>query len=532
MLKTLIKKQMMEVFRGYFYNFKKNKARTRGGIIGMFVLYAFIMFGILGVMFTGLSVNICGPLCTAGMDWLYFVLTSGIAVLLGAFGSVFNTYSSLYLSKDNDLLLSMPIPVKYIIASRLVNVYLLGLLYSGVALLPAVIVFWIFAEFSLRTAAGGLVLLLTVSVIVLVLSCLLGWCVAKISQKLKNKSFVTVLASLAFIVLYYVFYFKAQNIIQDLILNAAVYGEKIKGSAYGLYLFGLTGTGSGASMAIFAALSAVLLAVTWTVLSRTFIGIATSTASAAKTKYRESAAVMRTPFRALLSKEFSKFTSSPNYMLNCGLGILLIPAAGVLMLVKGPALTEIFGEVFAARPGVAWIVITAALCLMTSMNDMSAPSVSLEGKNIWIPQSLPVDSKTVLRAKTVMHLILTCVPMFIAVTCACFLKGNTPAEKIMMFIFPMVFAAFSAVFSSFVGLKMPNLAWTNEIVPIKQSGAVTVALFGGWAVAAVFCGLYFVLGYRLGAAAWLGIWTVVLAAVSLVLWRWIGTKGARIFDEL
>ena len=54
-----------------------------------------------------------------------------LAVLLGAFGSVFNTYSSLYLSKDNDLLLSMPIPVRSIMASRLLGVYLMGLMYSG-----------------------------------------------------------------------------------------------------------------------------------------------------------------------------------------------------------------------------------------------------------------------------------------------------------------------------------------------------------------------------------------------------------------
>ena len=59
-----------------------------------------------------------------------------LAVLLGAFGSVFNTYSGLYLSKDNDLLLSMPIPVRSIMVSRLLGVYLMGLMYSGVVMLP------------------------------------------------------------------------------------------------------------------------------------------------------------------------------------------------------------------------------------------------------------------------------------------------------------------------------------------------------------------------------------------------------------
>ena len=55
------------------------------------------------------------------MGWLYFTLMGLVAIFLGAFGSVFNTYSSLYLAKDNDLLLSLPIPVRVIIASRLLS---------------------------------------------------------------------------------------------------------------------------------------------------------------------------------------------------------------------------------------------------------------------------------------------------------------------------------------------------------------------------------------------------------------------------
>ena len=56
--------------------------------------------------------------------------------MLGAFGSVFNTYSGLYLAKDNDLLLSLPIPVRALMASRLLGVYLMGLMYSAVVILP------------------------------------------------------------------------------------------------------------------------------------------------------------------------------------------------------------------------------------------------------------------------------------------------------------------------------------------------------------------------------------------------------------
>ena len=111
MLKTLVKKQLMEIFRSYFYNAKTNKKRSTAGIIAYILLFAALMIG-LGGMFTGLSVSLCAPLTQAGMGWLYFALMSLLAIFLGAFGSVFNTYSGLYFAKDNDLLLSLPIPVR------------------------------------------------------------------------------------------------------------------------------------------------------------------------------------------------------------------------------------------------------------------------------------------------------------------------------------------------------------------------------------------------------------------------------------
>ena len=142
MLKFLLKKQLTEVFRSVFYDAKKNRMRSKGAIIGWVIFYILLIGGMLGGLFTMLSLSLCGPLVEAGVGWLYFLLLSGVSILLGAFGSVFNTYAGLYLAKDNDLLLSLPIPVKTIIASRLLNVYLLGAMYSSLVLLPALIVYW------------------------------------------------------------------------------------------------------------------------------------------------------------------------------------------------------------------------------------------------------------------------------------------------------------------------------------------------------------------------------------------------------
>ena len=137
MLSALLKKQLQEIFRSYFYNAKQGKARSCASTVGYFAFFAVLMVGVLGGMFTYLAHSLCAPFAAAGMEWLYFTIMAMVAIVLGAFGSVFNTYSSLYLAKDNDLLLSMPIPVRTILLSRLLSVYLMGLLYSGVVLLPA-----------------------------------------------------------------------------------------------------------------------------------------------------------------------------------------------------------------------------------------------------------------------------------------------------------------------------------------------------------------------------------------------------------
>lgn len=110
----------------------------------------------------------------------------------------------------------------------------------------------------------------------LTLSCALGWVVAKISLKLKNKSFITVFVSLVFLGAYYFFYFKAQTLIQDLVANAAVYGATIRRSAYPLYLFGRVGTGDWLAMAIVAAVILALFVLMYWLISRSFLKIATS----------------------------------------------------------------------------------------------------------------------------------------------------------------------------------------------------------------------------------------------------------------
>lgn len=531
MLKLLVKKQMLEIYRSYFYDAKKNKKRSRGAIIGYITMFALLMVGMLGGIFTFLSVTLCGTLTGLGVGWLYFALMGLLAVFLGTFGSVFNTFSGLYLARDNDLLLSMPIPVRTLMAARLLTVYLMGLMYSAVVIVPAVIVYWVVASASVMAILGGVLLTVLISVFVLVLSCALGWIIAQLSLKLRHKGIITVIVSLIGVGLYYFVCFRASDLINALLLNAVTLGEQVEASAYPVYLFGRVGEGDGMAMLLVSLVVLVLFALMWYLLAKSFLKVVTSTGHTARTVYREKRTERRSVSAALLGKELARFTASPLYMLNCGLGILMLPIMGVVLLWKGAEAVSVANMVFGARGGCAEVLLCTGVCAIASMNDMATPSVSLEGKSLWLAQSLPVALWQVLRAKLQLQLVLTVVPALVPLVCMAVILPVTPALALAA-VTALAYMAFSACLGLTLGVKRANFTWTSELAPIKQSLAVMIAMFGGWAYALVLAGLYLWQGWKLGASAYLALFALATLAAAAALYHWLKTKGAARFATL
>ncbi|MGM9637616.1 MAG: hypothetical protein ACI3YK_06495 [Eubacteriales bacterium] len=533
MLKALFKKQLMEVNAWLIRDKKSGKRRSTTGMVLMILLYAAIFIG-LGAVFFFVGTMLCGPLVSVGLGWLYFALMGLISVLLGVFGSVFNTYATLYLAKDNAFLLSMPIPPGMILMVRLFGVWMWGLIYESIVFIPALIVYWITALFNgisgVFTVFSGIILLFLLSLFVLTLTCVLGWVVAKISSRLKNKSFVVVLASLIFLAAYYYVYMRAYEMLQNVLAYADVVGEKIRGAAYPIYLMGRAGEGNLLSLFLFALIVVALFALTYFVLSHSFLKMATANRGTAKKTFKEKAVKGREVSGALFFKERSRFLSSPTYMLNCGLGTLFLIVMGVVMLFKGGWVRDLMSGMGAAE--LTPLFACAALCMLTAMNDITAPSVSLEGKNLWLVQSYPVSAWQVLLAKLKLHLLITEIPTLFCGICMVIALRPGIYFGVMMVVLPMLFVLLSASFGLTINLKTPNLKWTDETVPVKQSIGVMLTLFGGWLIVLAFGGLYVLLRAFLIPELYLLCVAVVLAAASAALLFWLKTKGARIFATL
>lgn len=534
MLKALLKKQILELNAFYFMDRKKGTRRSKVGTIGMGVLFGFLFLTLGGTFF--MVADTLTVLLDTPIPWLYFALTSILATMLGVFGSVFNTYNALWHAKDNELLLSMPVKPTAILGVRMIGVVMMAALYEGLVMIPAVIARFLAGQLSAGVIVGSLLMAVAVLMLVVLLTTVLGWVVAMIAARFKNKSWITVLVSLVFMGVYYFACSQSYEFIESIILNSAQVGEIVHSWLYPFYLIGTAAEGRVSSMLLVLGVLLLLLAILWEVMSRTFIGIAgRGGESGNKAVYRERRIRRTSPFMAMVRKEMKHFTSNAGYMLNCGLGLVFLVAIAVIALVKQELALTALPMAEMMIPGFRGLIaplVAAIVCLLTAMVDISAPSVSLEGKSLWISKTMPVDAWIVLKAKIATHVMLVELPaVFCTLVLAYVLRINV-MEAVLMLLTVSMFVLLSAAAGVALNLKMPDFNWTNEMYVIKQSIPVMIVLFGGWVLAFGMGGGAFLLRNVLSSMIYQWICLALLTVAAAAILLWIKKRGSRVFEQL
>lgn len=529
MLKVLLKKQLLESFSFLFFDHKKGKAKSKGEKIGFGFLMVFVCLimalaigiyaGLMVSTFKGLKIN-----------WFYYCIMSLVSIILGVFGSVFSTYASLYLPKDNELMLSLPIPKKDLILSRLTGVYVMGFVYMALAYIPSMIIGQIGFGFTVSSFICQIVLMMTLSFIVLALSTLLGWIVALISVRLKNKSLIVVFLSLGFIGVYYYFYFKLVSGFQDLLVKVMSLAVSFKDKGYILYVLGKAADGNYVYTGILLLLSILCTIVVYALVTMGFDRLLMMNKGQKRKEYNVKSIKQSSISKTLLKKEWLRFYSSPTYMLNSGIGsVFTVLLIGVCILQKDTILELLF---FLPDASMLLIVSMTIIGFVATSNMISAPSVSLEGKNVWIVQTCPVKEIDILKAKFNLHFLFTIIPLLILDGVLVWLLSFSILETLFIFVYSLLIVTFSDLDGLYLGLKFPNMEWTNETAVVKQGMAPFVALFGNWIVVVVIAGLYFLLRKSISAYVYAGIIFILLLICILCLRAWIFKKGAEIFRHL
>lgn len=532
MLKSLVKKQFYEIFRTYFVNTKTGKARSKAGIVGMFVFFALLMLFLCGTFF-GLSYMLGSVMFFSGHKWLYFSIMGILAVLLGTFGSIFNTYSLLYLSKDNDLLFSMPIPPSKILVSRIVPVFGLSFLYSAIVWLPAVVFNVIAGEVTALSLINGILIEFIIAMFVTALTCGLGYIVAVISTKIKSKSFVTVLLSVLFIVVYYFLSYNSSALFNSITENSEKIGEGIKTWGSLFYWLGSAADGDLVSMIIFALVVSALFFACMIILSKTYLKTVTKNASKKTVATKQKEEKVKSPRASLLSRELKRFTSSTTYMLNCGFGILMLPIVVVLLAIKIDDLYMMLDLLVQEIPTIAGcipLLVATVICLFVGFNLISTPSISLEGKNLWIIKSLPIKASDVLEAKLNLHILLNSIPAVVAIVVSQILVGTQIVSIVLSVTYVVTFIWLSGSFGLMIGLKNPNFDWTTETMPIKQSVNVLFSMLFGWLVPIISFAAYFLVADIFTVEIYLAVMTGIFLLLSLAFSRYFKTKGSKLFE--
>lgn len=210
-----------------------------------------------------------------------------------------------------------------------------------------------------------------------------------------------------------------------------------------------------------------------------------------------------------------------------------MPICAVAVLWKGGSLFAMLDALFADTEGSVPVMLCVLLCGLASMNLMTAPSVSLEGKSLWLMQSLPVEPWQALRAKLRMQVLLTVPPLLLCAVCAAIVCPLGPAGLLVMAVFAASYALLGALAGLTLGVKMPVLTWTDQLMPIKQSAPVMLTLFGGMGYTILlFAGFLLLPGWRLGFAGYAACFAAANLLLCAVLHRWLRKKGAALFAAL
>ena len=529
MFKALLKKQLLELKEVYTPRNRKSKKKT--GTKGFVILFAILTVSV-SFSFVGMGFLFADAFLPLGLDWVYFMMMSAIALIVSIVGSVFSAYSILYNAKDNEFLMAMPIPPATILSVRLIAVFLSGFLFECMALVPAIIVYAIRAGIKWYLPLQ-VVDLVWIGLLALVLTSLLGYLVGLVVAHARHKSLTTIVVSLVLLALYYFIYFRLNSFLQAIATNAALIGESVSGKAKPIMWLSQAFTGNLWGFLLLMVTSVVLMGLTVLLLSRHFGKIAFTNKGVKKTAYVARPLHQKGVASALVRREFVRFFQTPAYVLNCGLGIIISLALCVYAVVRFNFLKSGLESVLAALPS-EWkdllaFVPALGAGFMGSMNVITAPSISLEGNSLWLLKSMPVTSAQVFSAKQALHLYLNLPPVILTTALVSALMGLTVWEGIINVVYGMSLVGFTSAMGLYMGLKKPLLDWTNEAVPIKQSASVAITMFGAWAIVIAEAVAAYLLRNSINLIPYLFILPLGLCAV---LNRHLYTRGDREFRDL
>ena len=528
MLKTLLRVRMAALLAAFTGQSRKRKNQTKGKAVGyaFLMLYCFCAFVFL--FYTSFS-QLAAAFFPAGLGWLYFAMFAIMAFALMFIGSVFTAKSQLFEAKDNELLLSMPVPTGMILLSRMAALLAMNFVFELVVALP-VFVSWL--QYSGAGILAFVVIVLVLPLFSLAVSCLFAWFISLITSRMRNTTAITTALSVVFMLLYFLFCFRMNSYVAQLAANGAVIADALGAAAPLVWLGRAAANGSLADLGLTLLWTLLPFALAYVLLNRSFIRIITTRRGQIKVQYEKKAMRTSSQNAALYRRELARLTSSSGYMLNAGLGLVFELVLAVLAIVKRQELLAALTAIPDLREAAAPILLLACM-MVSSMVFFTASSVSLEGKYYWIVRSMPVKSEKILQAKLNLSNSLSVGPALLMMLAAALALQLPAAETVLLLACQLLFVLLTANVGLVEDLRHCNLDWINETQAAKQGAGVLLSMLLNFGfVVAVGALYFFLLTNLMPTAAFLSLMLALMAILYALTARWIKTRGAKRFETL
>lgn len=436
-----------------------------------------------------------------------------ISSILALVFTMFKANGELFAFKDYDLVMSLPIKVSTIIASRFLSLYLWNTVFTIIIMLPMGSVYGIYEKPAVIFYLMWLISLFTVSLIPTTIAAVFGAVITAVASKFKNANKVITILSFIVIIIISLFAVMMRNTdfnINELQSIGAILSEQLM-KVYPLakiFNKAIVEVNVGAFF-LFIGLSIAWYYIFIKVLSFKYKQINTSISTYhMRSNYTVGSMDRGNALGALYKKELKNFFSSTVYVTNIGMGVVMALIFSVVLVVVGP--NKLMGYIGAGDilNRIAAFIISA----MISMTCTTCVALSLEGKNVWIIKSLPLTPKVIYDSKILVNLTLS-IPT--AVICAILMIiGLKPDlwNSILIVITPIIYSFFTAVWGIFINNRLGYYDWESETQVVKQSVGSMAGMFGAMimaAIPAVFVGIVTVFDHR--------VVTSVVAIAMLVI---------------
>lgn len=472
---------------------KKKRGKIVGGAIGMGILYlmlvAYCIVQAIGFGYFGLTDSIPG-MCAMVICLLSFLLT------------MFKTNGYLFNFKEYDMLMSLPFSPKDIAGCKFLYMYVKGLPWQMSVSFSTMIVYGIYAEAPVYVYPIWIVLSLIMPIIPMLLASFLGFVITKISAGFKHKIVIqTILVFMVVVSGIFLRFFIENTVREEKTEEVVQKVSSITGSVSKIYppidwFSNAVKEVNISDILLIIGVSILLFEIVFIPVGRSYrkINSALKSHAASKKKVKISCK-RRSVLNTLVFKEFKRMTGSTVYMTNAPIGELLCLVSGIAVLFFD--IRELLTDMIKDAPitvETLYLLIPFIIYFFAGMVATTAFTMSLEGKNYWIVQSLPIEKAVLYRSKMLFNMYLT-VPVTLFSITTCCISAKVPVISTVLFlILGFTLCAFSTVRGSVCGIKHMRLDWENEIEVIKQGAGTGIYLATNMVFCIIFMGIALALG--------------------------------------